>query len=154
MYYRNVILFVHRLQNLVTFQDAALIKANIATSFRGSVLEWYISELSDFERNTLNNDLGVKSWVNILSHCFKIPTSVALGLLTNEIYSLNNACAQRPPAQYVCAIMRHGIGCNIINVANQLFFAYQGLAPKLRVFISPSTNFTKAADFIRALEEK
>ena len=50
--------------------------------------------------------------------------------------------------------MRHGIGCNIVDVANQLSFAYRGLAPELRVFISPPTELTKAADFIRALKEK
>ena len=83
-----------------------------------------------------------------------MPTSVALGLLSDETYTLDDARARRPPAQYVRAIMRHGIGCNIVDVANQLSFAYRGLAPELRVFVSPPTEFTKAADFIRTLEEK
>ena len=96
----------------------------------------------------------MKSWVNTLSHCFKVPTSVAFGLLTDETYFINDAHARRPPTQYVPAIMRHGIGCNIVDVANQLFFTYRGLAPELRVFVSPPTEVTKAADFIRALEEK
>ncbi len=50
--------------------------------------------------------------------------------------------------------MRHGIGCNIVDVANQLSFTYRGIAPELRVFVSPPTESTRAADFIRALEEK
>ncbi len=154
VYYRNVVLFVQRLQSLVTFRVAALVKANIATSLRGSVLEWYTSELSDFDHNALNNDLGVKSWVNTLFHCFKVSTSVALGLLTDETYSLDDASARRPPAQYVCTIMRHGIGCNIVDIANQLSFAYRGLAPELRVFVSLPTESMKAADFICTLEEK
>lgn len=33
VYYKNVVLFVQHLQNLVTFRDATLVKANIATSF-------------------------------------------------------------------------------------------------------------------------
>ncbi len=154
MYYRNVVLFVQRLQNLVIFRGAALVKANIATSLQGSALEWYTSELSDFDRDALNNDPGVKSWVNTLSHRFKMPTSVALGLLTDETYTLDDARARRPPAQYVRAIMRHGIGCNIVDVANQLSFAYRGLAPEFLVFVSPPTKSTRVADFIRALEEK
>ena len=154
VYYRNVVLFVQRLQSLVTFKGAALVKANVATSLRGSVLEWYTSELSDFDRDALNNDPGVKSWINTLSHRFKVPTSVALGLLTDETYSLEDARARRPPAQYVRAIMWHGIGCNIVDVANQLSFAYRGIAPELRIFVSPPTESTRAAEFIRALEEK
>ncbi len=129
-------------------------KANIATSLQGSALEWYTSELSDFNRDALNNDPGVKSWINTLSHRFKVPTSVALGLLTDETYSLDDTRARRSPAQYVCAIMRHGIGCNIVNIVNQLSFAYRSLAPELRVFVTPPTESTKASDFIRALEEK
>ena len=128
VYYKNVVLFVQCLQSFVTFRGPALVKANIATSLRGSALEWYASELSDFDHDALNNNPGVKSWINTISHRFKVPTNVALGLLTDETYSLDDARARGPSAQYVRAIMRYGIGCNIVNVANQLSFAYQGLA--------------------------
>ena len=124
VYYHNVVLFIQCIQNLVTFKGTTLVKNNIAISLRGSALEWYTSELSDFNCDALNNDPGVKSWINTLSHRLKVPTSVALDLLTNEAYSLNNARARRPSAQYVRAIMQHGIGCNIVDVANQLSFAY------------------------------
>ena len=154
IYYRSVVLFVQRFQSLVIFWGAALIKANIATSLGGSVLKRYTSKLSDFDRNVLNNDPGIKNWINTLSHRFKIPTSVAFDFLTDETYSLNDVQARRLPAQYVRAIMRHGIGCNIVDMANQLSFAYQGLAPELRVFVSPLTESTKAADFICTFEEK
>lgn len=50
--------------------------------------------------------------------------------------------------------MRHSIECKIVNIANQLSFAYRSLAPELQVFVSPSTELTKATDFICALEEK
>ena len=80
--------------------------------------------------------------------------SVAFGLLTNETYLLDNAQARRPPAQYLCAIMQYGIRCNIVDIANQLSFAYRGIAPELRVFVSPPIELKKAVDFIRALEEK
>ena len=145
---------MQRLQSFVTFQDVVLVKANITTSLWGSALEWYTSELSNFDRDALNNDLGVKSWVNTLSYCFKVPTSVTLDLLTDETYSVDDAPTRHPHAQYVRAIMRHGIGCNIIDVVNQLSFAYRGLAPELRVFVSPPTKSTIAANFIRILEEK
>lgn len=50
--------------------------------------------------------------------------------------------------------MRYGIGCNIIDMANQLSFAYRGIAPELGVFVSLPTESTRVADFIRALKEK
>lgn len=149
-----MVLFIQRLQSLVTFKGAALVKANVATSLRSSALKWYTSELSDFDWDALNNDSGVKSWISTLSNRFKVPTNVTLGLLTDEIYSLDDARTRRSPAQYVRAIMRHGIGCNIVDVSNQLSFAYRGIAPELRVFVSPPTEVTKASNFICALEEK
>ena len=117
-------------------------------------MEWYTSELSDFNQDALNNDPDVKSWISTLSNRFKVPTNVALGLLTDQTYLLNDARARRPPAQYVRAIIRHGIGCNIVDVANQLSFAYRTIAPELRVFVSPPTEVMRASDFISALEEK
>lgn len=142
------------LQNLVIFWGTALVKVNIAMSFWGSPFEWYFFELSDFDHNALNNDPGMKNWINTLFYCFKVPTSVALGLLTNEIYFFDNACSWRPPAQYVRTIIRHSIGCNIIDVANQLFFVYQGLAPELWVFVVPPIESKKISNFIHTLKKK
>ena len=98
VYYRNVVLFVQHIQNLVTFKGVTLVKANTPTSLRGSALKWYTSELAKFDRDTLDNDLGMKSWINILLQRFKVPTSVALDLLTNKIYSLDDAQWRQPLA--------------------------------------------------------
>ena len=68
-------------------------KINIATSLQVSALGLYTSKLSDFDRNALNNNLSMKSWDNTLAYCFKIPTSVAFDLLTNETYSLDDTQA-------------------------------------------------------------
>lgn len=96
----------------------------------------------------------MKSWINILSQRFKVPTSVVLDLFTDKIYSLDNVYRCRPPAQYMQAIMQYEIGCYINNISNQLFFAYQRLVPELRVFVSLPIKSTKAADFICMLKEK
>lgn len=117
-------LFISRLQSLITFKRAAFVKANIVTSFWTAALECYISELNNVNRHILNNNLGVKSWINTLSHCFEKLTSIAFGLFTNETYFLNNTQAQRPFVQYVYTIMQYGIKYNIVDVANQLSFVY------------------------------
>lgn len=111
-------------------------------------------ELSDFDRNPLNNDPGVKSWINTLFYRFKVLTSIAFNLLTDKIYSLEDAHACCPSAQYVRVIILQSIGYNIVNVANQLSFTYHGIAPKLRVFILPPTESTKVSNFIHTLKNK
>lgn len=147
-------LIVQSIQNLVTFRDAALINAYIATSLWCFALEWYTSEFSDFDHDILNNNPGVKSWVNTLSLHFKVPTGMVLGLLTGGTYTFDDAWAQWPLLQYVCTIIQHDIGYNIVNVVNQLSFGDRDLAPELRVFVSSLTESTKAADFICVFEEK
>lgn len=131
--------FIPQPQSFIILQGNTLIKANIAILLRGFALKWYMSELSNFDQNALNNNSGVKSCINTLFHHFKIPIIVALSFLTNQTYFFDNAWACWPPVQYLCISMRHGIGCNIVNMANQLFFAYQELAPDLRDFILPWT---------------
>ena len=96
----------------------------------------------------------MKSWNNTLFHHFKIPTRVALGLPIDKTYYFNNVQVYRPLAQYIHAIMWYNISCNIVNIANQLFFANQRLTPKLRVFIIPSTKSIKISDFIHASNKK
>lgn len=118
VYYRNVVLFMQRIQSLVTIQRISLVKANIAIFLRGSAFKWYTSELSDFDRDRLNNNPRMKSWIDTFFNCFKMPTSVVLGFLTDKTYFFDNARTQYLLAQYVKAIMRHGISCNIVDVAN------------------------------------
>lgn len=61
VYYKNIVLFVQHFQSLITFKRAARIKVNMVTSLWGSTLEWYTFELSNFDRDALNNNLGVKN---------------------------------------------------------------------------------------------
>lgn len=75
-------------------------------------------------------------------------TSIALEVLTNEAYSLEDTHYHQALAQYVCIIICHGLGCNIVDISNQLSFAKRGLATELRVFITPLTDTSKATDFI------
>lgn len=93
IYYRNVVLFVQRFQSLVTFWGVALVKVNIAILLQGSVLECYTFKPGDFDCNVLNNDSGLKSWINTLFHSLKIPTSVVFGVLTNKIYFFDDVWA-------------------------------------------------------------
>ena len=91
VYYRNVILLVQHIQNLITFIDFILVEKNISTSLKEFVFKWYTSKLVEYNQNILNNNLSMKSWINILFYCFKVPTSMALDLLTYKTYLLDNA---------------------------------------------------------------
>lgn len=73
------------------FKGATLVKANIPNLLKRSALKWYTSKLAEFDRDALNNNSGMKNWINMLSERFKIPTSIALSLFTDETYLFDNA---------------------------------------------------------------
>lgn len=50
--------------------------------------------------------------------------------------------------------MQHNIDCNIVNIANQFFFAYQGLILELKIFILSPTKLTKVVDIRDVFKEK
>lgn len=50
--------------------------------------------------------------------------------------------------------MQYGIGCSIVDIAHQFFFAHWGLVLELTIFISPSTESTNGSGFICVLKEK
>lgn len=50
--------------------------------------------------------------------------------------------------------MRYKIGCNIVDVFNQLVFACFNIALEPKIFELPSTKATKAFNFIYAFEKK
>lgn len=77
-----------------------------------------------------------------------MPISVALELLTDEAFFLEDTYCHQPLAQYICAIIYYRLRFNIVIIANQLSFAYRGLALELQVFVTSFINITKATNFI------
>lgn len=80
--------------------------------------------------------------------------SIAFSFLIDKTYLFKDIQAEYALAQYVQAIIYYRIGYNIADMANQLFFTYCGITLELTVFILPLTEISKAATFIRILEEK
>ena len=52
-YYHDVCVFVERLEDLQAIKGEDLVPNNIHASLRGSALDWYTVELTDFERQSL-----------------------------------------------------------------------------------------------------
>lgn len=89
--YKNVILFVLRVQNLVIFKSAIMVKVNMAILLYGFILKQYTIDLNNFDYNILNINLRIKSLINTLLQCFKIPTSITLSFFTNKTYFFEDA---------------------------------------------------------------
>ena len=56
LYYRNIILFTKRIEDLAIIKRYELVRANLNTCLRKIALVWYIFELSYLERISLRHD--------------------------------------------------------------------------------------------------
>jgi hypothetical protein len=86
-HYRDVLVFLDRLRDLVTLKGEELIRANIHASLRGSALAWYTSELSEFERRSIRHMPLEEGWLLMLRQRFKMRPSQALMKLADTTFS-------------------------------------------------------------------
>ena len=155
LYYRLIILFINRIINLATIKPAALVKANINICLRKITLLQYILELNNAKRSDLRNDINdVNLQIKNLKRRFKILITVTLQQLTTTKYIINNIRNRNEPAEYVQLILRHVKTAGFDITYNQLSWAYQNLAPALRLNIDPLSEYISIKKFVRILKLK
>jgi hypothetical protein len=78
----DIHIFIEHLKDLQAIKGEDLVRNKIHASLRGSALDWYTVELTDFERRSLRQLPLVDGWYTMLVNRFKPRTSEALGKLT------------------------------------------------------------------------
>lgn len=155
VYFRNVILFIDKVRDLIVIKNSTTVRANINTALRDSALIWYIAELFNLKKIDLRADHNdVKEWCKILLIRFRENFDVALTHLTSEKYTLYDARFKRESSSYVQFVLRHARFANIDSVYNQLIFAYQDITASLRAFVDLSNEFTTIFVFLQILKLK
>jgi hypothetical protein len=81
-YHHDIHIFIEHLKDLQAIKGEDLVRNKIHASLRGSALDWYTVELTDFERRSLRQLPLVDGWYTMLVNRFKLRTSEALGKLT------------------------------------------------------------------------
>ncbi|KAN0076225.1 hypothetical protein V8E54_006367 [Elaphomyces granulatus] len=126
-HYRDVYVFIERLKDLQAIKGEELVRNSIHASLRGTALDWYTVELTEFKRRSLRHMPLSKGWYSMLVARFKLRASQAL----NKIFHLSYG-----PEEY-----------------NQLTQAWTKLHPNLRRDIPEPTEDTKIIEFLAAHED-
>ena len=153
-YYRDVCVFVERLEDLQAIKGDDLVRNNIYASLRGSALDWYTVELTDFERRSLRQLPLVDGWYAMLVNRFKLRTSEALGKLTALSFGPAEVHQGRSVRAFAQAVFRYSQAADIRSQYNQITQAWTKLHPNLRCDIPEPTETTTIADFLSQLEAK
>ena len=85
-YYRDVYVFVERLKDLQAIKGEELVRSNIHASLRGTALDWYTVQLTEFERRSLRRLPLSDGWYAVLVARFKLKVSQALNKLRDLSY--------------------------------------------------------------------
>jgi hypothetical protein len=153
-HYRDVLVFLDRLRDLVTLKGEELIRANIHASLRGSALAWYTSELSEFERRSIRHMPLEEGWLLMLRQRFKMRPSQALMKLADTTFSPTDVRAGKSVRGFAQSIFRYAQAAEITSAFNQITQAWSKLSPQLRRDIPEPTPDTTITEFLGVLEAK
>lgn len=70
-YYRDVYTFVDRLCDMVQLKGEDAVRAYTSACLKGAALEWYTSELTEFEKESLCDRPLENAWIPMLIRRFK-----------------------------------------------------------------------------------
>ena len=83
-YFRDVHLFIERVEDISAIKGDQLIIENLFTCLRGVALQWYTAELSDEAKLLVRYGPGVDHWTTQLHKRFKEAPNVAMAAIHNQ----------------------------------------------------------------------
>jgi hypothetical protein len=123
---------VEGLEDLQAIKGEDLVPNNIHASLRGSALDWYTVELTDFERRSLRQLPLVDRWYTMLVNRFRLRTSEALGKLTALSFGPAEVYQGRSVRAFAQAVFRYSQAADIRSQYNQITQAWTKLHPNLK----------------------
>lgn len=154
-YYWNVYLFIDRIKDITSIQDSELVHSNLSTCLRGSAQKWYFFELTQLERDALQElDEGVTEWIKALKKRFKPSISVCMVTLTTEKYTMTDTKNHWEPVNFVQSVVHHMKSAGFDTTKAQLTYAWNQLEVELHWDISEPSDEISLIDFIQIMKFK
>ena len=129
-------------------------RSNIHASLRGTALDWYTVQLTEFERRSLRRLPLSDGWYAVLVARFKLRASQALNKLRDLSYSPEEVLKGKSVRAFAQAVFRYSQAAGLSTQHNQLTQAWTKLHPNLRRDIPEPKETTEVAEFLAHLEAK
>ena len=153
VFYKDVYVFVERLQNMIKQYNEKIIENLVIECLRDDVLEWYTIEIDDEYRNSLRN-VKLDNWSRIFINRFKTRVSVALNRLINQKYSLNDIKRKVTSRTWFLQMLRYVKTANFLNIFNQLILIWNRFDVLLRRDIFESNDHIIIKRFLENIDDK
>ena len=133
--YRDVYIFVDRLQDLAETHTSSSVKDVIASCLRGSALMWYSTELTKQEKDVLRHrSTDVDKWYATLIKRFKMRIAVAFAHLQQASYSFRHMRSLTPRA-FIQNMLYLAKVVEIPSTYNKIITIYNAFDVSLRIHL-------------------
>jgi hypothetical protein len=153
-YFRDVHLFIDRVKNFVVAKRAEIVRNNLYTCLRGSIMTWYTAKVSREEKKLLKMRNNIDVWKRYLLKRFRKRFNVIMITITRERYTLDDARRRRESREYAGIIMRAAKSAELDSKLHLIMLIYNDLDLKFQRDISMSELITNIQNFLQCLDDK
>jgi hypothetical protein len=159
-YYCNVQTFLQRLDDVTRLRGADVVRNNISTCLRGAALQWYMSELTDEEKQSLraastrHTDDPLYRWRGHLRRRWDPPPAVAQQNFMNSKFTMQMARSGISVLDYYSTKIRLAKEAGFTRTYQQLLAVWNGLDVEIRELVEEPEEFTTMDRFRKKLEDK
>ena len=152
--FRDVHLFLERAKDLAATRGA-VIRENLKMSLLGSVMDWWLGELSTAEKRLVKyraSESDLSEWSRLLLDRFSTLPNVAIDAVLKECYTFRDAATQRELREYAQRILRSVKDAGLTNIRNLVDIIYNGINLELRKDVSKPNNTTIINSFLKSID--
>ena len=137
MYFRDVHVFINKIID-VSRTKGDVVRQNLQLCFRGSVLEWYISEFTDGEKRLLTYGNEIDEWTTMLRARFKTSKFTGIAIVLKKKYTMNDAAKRRKFRKYAQMVIRTVKTAELSGTTDHVLIVWNGLNVKFQRDIDES----------------
>lgn len=131
-----------------------VIRGNLFKCFRAIALQWYNSELASNTKRLLRYGAGIEEGEYLLLKRFTQSLSMAMDMLVNGKYTMEDAYEYREPREYSARIIRATRDGDIAAELSVMSLIYNGFDLEFQMdLLLPSTTLTLDA-FLQAMDDR
>lgn len=125
-YFRDVHTLIQRAKDLMNTKEERIVRDNLSPRLRAIALGWNTAELSPDIKSLIRHGTGIGKWEKQLLKRFRLAPHIAMMMMFNERYTIDDARPHREPRDFAGNIMRAAKDAKFTSPISILSFIYNG----------------------------
>jgi hypothetical protein len=138
---------------MIIVLESKMIKKNLSSCLRESILMWHIAKLFDVSRRILFYEENMNEWIQTFIARFKTQVTTTTTNLLKKRYTLTNAERNRESREYAQKIIKWVKFAKMTSTFNQLNIVYNEIDAELQRDLKKSSKDTTIDDYFQFLND-